>query len=151
MPSCANRKRQRKILQSFWMFRWTSRPWRNRWMELCTASAGNSFVCVRGVQDSTLARRKLKSDLALGGLLGKHEFLDGFNDVLNSGVVSFQAAIQFVDLGSKLAIFRQHFAHADECAYDKNAHFDRLLRIENSGRHYCAVLSKGVGRIATAA
>ena len=54
-------------------------------------------------EPSTLAGRKLKPNLALRGFLRKHELLDSFDDVLNRGVVSFQAAVQFVDLGSKLA------------------------------------------------
>jgi len=38
-------------------------------------------------------RRKLKPDLALRRSLREHQFLDGVDEVLNRGVVSFQAAV----------------------------------------------------------
>ena len=77
---------------------------------------------------SAFARRKLKTDLALRRSFGNHEFLDGFDDVLNCGVMGFQAAVQLVDFGGEQAVFGQHLAHAHESADHENAHLDGPLR-----------------------
>jgi hypothetical protein len=53
---------------------------------------------------SRLAGGKLKADLALRRSLRSHEYLDGFDAVLNRGVVGFQTAIQLVYFGRKLAV-----------------------------------------------
>ena len=48
--------------------------------------------------------RKQKSDLASGRFLRNHKLLDGFDEVLNGGIMSFQAAVQLVYLGCELAV-----------------------------------------------
>ncbi len=98
-----------------------------------------------------LAGWKLKADLALRRSLRNHEFLDGVDDVLNCGVVGFQAAVQFVYFGGELAVFGQHLAHAHEGADDENAHLDGPLGIEHGCRHDRAVLGEGIGWVAAAA
>jgi len=97
------------------------------------------------------AGRKLESDLSFRPFTGDHQFLDGVDQVLNGGVVSFEAAVQLVDFGGKLAVFDKHLAHAHEGSNHEDAHFDSPLRIEDGCGHDGAVLGEGVGRVAAAA
>jgi len=71
-----------------------------------------------------------------------HQFLDGVDELLNRSVVSFQAAVQFVDFGGELAILDQHLAHVHKCPNHKNAHLDGPPRVEDGCGHDGAVSVK---------
>src|SRR6185295_1996620 len=66
--------------------------------------------------------RQLEADLSLRLVFRNHEFLDGVDQVLNRGVVGFQAAVQFVYFGGELAVLHQHLPHACEGTNDEDAH-----------------------------
>src|ERR1700674_5485347 len=98
----------------------------------------------------SFARWKLESDADARRLLGSHQLLDGFDQVLDHGIVRVQTILQLVDLSGETPVRRQHFAQTHECAHHKNAHLNGPRRIEYRRRHDSSVLSEGMRRISAA-
>src|ERR1700758_5004296 len=51
---------------------------------------------------------QFKPDLAPRTLGRNHQLTDGFDELLDPGIMAFQAVLQFIELGSELPVCGQH-------------------------------------------
>ena len=89
---------------------------------------------------------KGEADAAAGSWQGFHQFADGFDEFLDVGIVAFNAAFQFRELGQHLPVGGQGFAHAHEGADNEDAHFNGTSGVQDRRGHDGAVFGKGVGK-----